>query len=193
MDNEGVFNFFGVSDATKPNIVSIDQSKGGMKKYLFDGEQDHRALKAWMRDVLDGKLSASLKSEEPPEKNDGPVKVIVGKTFKSEVVDSNKDVLIEFYAPWCGHCKALEPELNSLGEAFKAVDNVVIAKMDSTANEIDEVEVEGFPTIYFFKAGDNEGKKYEGGRTKGDMEKFLQENATPAKKEAEKEAPSHDK
>merc|ERR1711865_742463 len=184
MDNEGVFNFFGVSDATKPNIVSIDQSKGGMKKYLYDGEQEHRALKAWMRDVLDGKLSASLKSEEPPEKNDGPVKVIVGKTFKSEVVDSNKDVLIEFYAPWCGHCKALEPEFTKLGKEFESVDSVVIAKMDSTANEVDEVEVQGFHTIYFYKAGSKEAVKYEGGRTKDDMTTYIRENVGIPIKEA---------
>jgi len=175
-DNEGVFNFFGVDDATKPNIVSIDQSKGGMKKYFYDGESDHRAMKAWMADVLAGKLSATLKSEDPPADNSGPVKVIVGSTYKSEVVESGKDVMIEFYAPWCGHCKALEPEFTSLGEGFKEFDSVVIAKMDATANEIDEVEVEGFPTLYFYKAGSKEPVKYEGGRTASEMSTYIKEN-----------------
>merc|ERR1719267_318172 len=82
-DNEGVFNFFGVDDVTKPSIVSIDQSKGGMKKYFYDGEQDHRAMKNWLADLLAGKLSATLKSEEAPEDNSGPVKVIVGSTYKA--------------------------------------------------------------------------------------------------------------
>jgi protein disulfide-isomerase A1 len=145
-DNEGVFNFFGVSDVTKPNVVSIDQSKGGMKKFFYDGELVHNAMKDWMADVFAGKLSATLKSEEPPADNNAPVKVIVGKTFKTEVVESGKDVMIEFYAPWCGHCKALEPEYNKLGETFKDVSSVVIAKMDATANEIDEASLLGVST-----------------------------------------------
>lgn len=191
-DNEGVFNFFGVTDVTQPNIVSIDQSKGGMRKYFYDGEQSHTAIKAWLADVLAGKLSANLKSEDAPEDNNGPVKVVVGSTFKAEVVESNKDVLVEFYAPWCGHCKALEPEFNKLGEEFKSVDSVVIAKMDATANEVDEVEVEGFPTLFFFKAGSKEATKYEGGRTAGDMAKYIRENvgvpiggAAPSKDKSE--------
>jgi len=184
-DNEGVFNFFGVTDVTKPNLVQIDQSKGGMKKFFYDGELDHHAIKAWTNDVLAGKLSATLKSEEPPADNKGSVKVIVGSTFKSEVVESGKDVMMEFYAPWCGHCKALEPEFNKLGDLYKDIDSVVIAKMDSTANEVDEVDVQGFPTLMFYKAGSKEGVKYEGGRTAGDMDKYIKENVgVPLKEES---------
>lgn len=41
---------------------------------------------------------------------------MVGKTFEEIVSNPEKDVLIEFYAPWCGHCKSLEPKFNELGE-----------------------------------------------------------------------------
>ena len=74
-DNEGVFNFFGVSDVSKPTIISIDQSKSGMKKFFYDGEQEHTAMKAWAADVLSGKLNPVLKSEDPPTDNSGSVKV----------------------------------------------------------------------------------------------------------------------
>uniref|UniRef100_A0A8C0JQ46 Protein disulfide-isomerase A3 n=1 Tax=Canis lupus dingo TaxID=286419 RepID=A0A8C0JQ46_CANLU len=44
------------------------------------------------------------------------VKVVVAENFDEIVNNENKDVLIEFYAPWCGHCKNLEPEHKELGE-----------------------------------------------------------------------------
>lgn len=57
---------------------------------------------------------------------------------------ADKDVLVEFYAPWCGHCKALAPKYDELAAKLEGVDSVVIAKMDSTENEID-VEGVSYP------------------------------------------------
>lgn len=42
--------------------------------------------------------------------------MLVAENFDSIVNDESKDVLIEFYAPWCGHCKSLEPKYKELGE-----------------------------------------------------------------------------
>ncbi|MCP6199197.1 thioredoxin domain-containing protein, partial [Klebsiella pneumoniae] len=66
--------------------------------------------------------------------NDGPVKVAVGKNFKELVTDSNRDALIEFYAPWCGHCQKLAPVWEELGEKLKD-EEVDIIKIDATAND----------------------------------------------------------
>lgn len=45
--------------------------------------------------------------------------VVVAENFDSIVNDESKDVLIEFYAPWCGHCKNLEPKYKELGEKVR--------------------------------------------------------------------------
>ena len=61
---------------------------------------------------------------------------MVGLNFEEIVKNSEKDVLVEFYAPWCGHCKALAPKYDELALRVNRNKNLVIAKIDSTKNEI---------------------------------------------------------
>lgn len=73
-------------------------------------------FRKWIQELKDGNLEPYIKSEPIPETNDGPVKVAVAKNFDEIVTKNGKDTLIEFYAPWCGHCKKLAPIYDELGE-----------------------------------------------------------------------------
>ena len=55
--------------------------------------------------------------------------------------------MVEFYAPWCGHCKKLAPKYDELAKKLEGVESVVIAKMDATENEIDVEGVRPFNRI----------------------------------------------
>merc|ERR1719234_2718677 len=122
------------------------------------------------------KLKQHLMSEEIPEDWDKEgVKVLVGKNFHEVAMNPEKDVLVEFYALWCGPCKQLAPIWDKLGEKYADHPSIVIAKMDSTANELEEVKVQGFPTIKLFKKETNEIVDYNGDRTEEGFTKFLED------------------
>ncbi|GJP57940.1 hypothetical protein CLOP_g19341 [Closterium sp. NIES-67] len=122
-------------------------------KYRMSDYPTADNIKAFTQSFIDGRLKPFFKSQPLPEENDGPVTVVVGDSFEQIVLDDTRDVLLEVYAPWCGHCQQLEPTYKRLAERFSVVQSVVIAKMDGTANEYPGLEVEGFPTIVFYPAG----------------------------------------
>lgn len=72
----------------------------------MDNEITEESIAKFVDDFVAGKIEPSIKSEPIPEDNEGPVFVVVAKNYQDSVIDNDKDVLLEFYAPWCGHCKA---------------------------------------------------------------------------------------
>ncbi|XP_032617960.1 protein disulfide-isomerase A4 isoform X3 [Hylobates moloch] len=180
-DYAGEVKDLGLSESGEDvNAAILDESG---KKFAMEPEEfDADTLREFVTAFKKGKLKPVIKSQPVPKNNKGPVKVVVGKTFDSIVMDPKKDVLIEFYAPWCGHCKQLEPVYNSLAKKYKGQKGLVIAKMDATANDVpsDRYKVEGFPTIYFAPSGDKKNPvKFEGGdRDLEHLSKFIEEHAT---------------
>merc|ERR1712241_1396837 len=174
-DHKRIMEFFGMEESELPSmrIIRLEED---MSKYKPENKDlSDSNIRAFIKQYLDGSLKPHLMSEEIPEDWDKePVKVLVGKNFDAVAMDTTKDVLVEFYAPWCGHCKQLSPTWDKLGEKFKDSETVVIAKMDSTANELEDVKVQGFPTIKLFKKGDNKVIDYNGERTLDGFVKFIE-------------------
>eukprot|EP00762_Andalucia_godoyi_P005335 ANDGO_06806.mRNA.1 Protein disulfide-isomerase len=142
----------------------------------------------FVEEFAEGKMEAFMRSEEIPANEDpSHVFVLVGKSFVQEVFDSNRDVLVEFYAPWCGHCKQLAPIYDDLAARFAPVaDRIRVAKMDATVNDAPKpIKVQGYPTLYFFKKGSKEPINFSGERTLEGMSKFLLENNSAGVKESD--------
>jgi protein disulfide-isomerase A1 len=162
-----------------PAIAAMDLDK--RQNFPYNGEFTEEKITEWVDGVVSGKIKPYYRSDPIPEKQEGPVTVVVGKTYESIVMDTTKDVLLEFYAPWCGHCKAMEPKYDALGEYFKGIDSVVIAKIDATSNDT-PYPIEGFPTVVFFPGNKKESPiPYEGDRSLKDMVEFVKKHATVSK------------
>ncbi|XP_010264686.1 PREDICTED: protein disulfide isomerase-like 1-4 [Nelumbo nucifera] len=155
MDNEDVgrpvSDYFGVT-GDGPQILAYTGNDDA-KKYILDGDVTIDRIKIFGEDFLEDKLKPFYKSDPIPETNVGDVKIVVGNNFDEIVLDESKDVLLEIYAPWCGHCQALEPIYNKLAKHLRGIDSLVIAKMDGTTNEHPRAKSDGFPTLLFFPAG----------------------------------------
>jgi protein disulfide-isomerase A6 len=99
--------------------------------------------------------------------------------FDQIVKNENSNVLVEFYAPWCGHCKSLAPTYEKLGTAFKNDKHVVIAKMDADEAQNKDIaskyDVSGFPTLKWFPKDNKAGTDYNSGRDLEDFVKFINE------------------
>jgi len=105
--------------------------------------------------------------------------VLDDDNFDSIVKDTTKDVLVEFYAPWCGHCKKLAPEYEKVAESFEGESSVVVAKIDADKYKANSGKygVTGFPTIMWFPKDKKEGVKYSGGRSAKDFVEYINTNA----------------
>ena len=132
-----------------------------------------------------------MKSEDLPTDTSAPLKTLVGKNFKQEVIDSGKDVFIKFYAPWCGHCKKMAPTWEKLAAELVNVPGLVIGNFDATANEAAGVAVSGYPTLKLYVGG--KPIDFKGGnRELEDFKKFLTENSPAYKKYLETAKPNEE-
>uniref|UniRef100_A0A672GLN1 protein disulfide-isomerase n=1 Tax=Salarias fasciatus TaxID=181472 RepID=A0A672GLN1_SALFA len=169
-----VLGYFGVSEKDAPTARVINMDSG--KKFgIAPGELTANSLRQLCQEVVDGTAKPYYRSQEIPEDWDkNPVKVLVGKNFEAVALDPTKNVFVEFYAPWCAHCKELSPIWDQLGEKYSDHADIIIAKMDATANEVESVQVDGFPTIKYFPAeGKEVGITFTGNRDLETFSKFL--------------------
>jgi protein disulfide-isomerase A1 len=152
-----------------------------VKKYPFPQTREitREAIAEFVADFLGGTLKPSITSQPVPEKQDGPVTVVVGRSFREMVVDNDRDVLVQIYAPWCGHSKRLAPKYEILGSEYAAsnfTDKVTLAKIDGTVNDVPDGIPKGYPMLMLYPAGSKDAPvMYDGDRSLEDLVKFISE------------------
>lgn len=180
-EHKRILTFFGMENEQIPSmrLIRLEEDMAKYKPDVIDLSAD--GIDKFVRAYLDGKLKQHLLSQDLPEDWDKePVKVLVSSNFDEVVFSKDHDVLVEFYAPWCGHCKQMAPIYDQLGEKFASTESVVIAKIDATANELEHTKITSFPTIKFYKKGDNAVVDYNGERTLEAMASFIESGGKDA-------------
>lgn len=171
---ERLAEYIGVTEQDLPVIKIHQVGENDVKKFTLTGEQTAENIKRFIEDFKAGKLQPEFKSEEIPATQDSDSSVIkvVGKSWDTIVKDSTKDVVVMFYAPWCGHCKALHPKYENLANRLKVVNTLVIAKIDATLNEVDGEPIDHYPTLRFYAAGNKTAEEIEA-RSEFEIVEFL--------------------
>ncbi|MCL7042838.1 hypothetical protein MKW94_016787 [Papaver nudicaule] len=171
--SERALQYFGLKADQVPLIIIQNTNK---EKYLKENLKADQ-IEPWIEEYMTGNVKPFRKSEPIPKVNDEPVKVVVGDNVEDVFFNSGKNVLLKFYAPWCGHCKTLAPILDEVAVSFQSDPEVIIAKLDATTNDFpaDKFKVEGYPTLYF-KSASGVAVQYDGGRTKEDIIDYIEKN-----------------
>ena len=117
---------------------------------------------------------------------------LIPSNFDQVVLNSGKPALVEFFAPWCGHCKTLAPIYEELAQHFAFAENKVsIAKVDADNHKElgRKFGVQGFPTLKWFDGKSDKPTDYTGGRDLESLSKWITDK-TGLKPKAKKAAPS---
>mmetsp|Transcript_14429 Transcript_14429/g.14468 ORF Transcript_14429/g.14468 Transcript_14429/m.14468 type:complete len:471 (+) Transcript_14429:1-1413(+) len=177
-DNEVLSDFLGIYPESQPAIL-IFHPVEGMLKFLLEEPFSLEATRKLINKFKKRETVPFYKSQPIPEEPyENGVRVLVGKNFEEVVYNSGKNVLVEFYAPWCEHCKEFTPEYEKLAVYLKNKENIIIAKMDAIKNEAKDIEIQSYPTLKFFVAGQRTPLDYTGERSANGLIEFLLQGPT---------------
>ncbi|KAM0948483.1 putative protein disulfide-isomerase [Dioscorea sansibarensis] len=143
--------------------------KGSLEPKKYEGPRTAEAL----AEFINTEGGTNVKLATIPSN----VLILNEENFNQVVLDETKDVLVEFYAPWCGHCKSLAPTYEKVANVYKLDEGVVIANLDADKHKdlAEKYGVSGYPTLKFFPKNNKAGEDYDGGRDLDDFVKFINE------------------
>ncbi|KAH1066477.1 hypothetical protein J1N35_031464 [Gossypium stocksii] len=147
---------FGLEESKNTLVTAFDNK--GSSKYLLQSDPTPSNIEEFCSGLLHGSISTYFKSQPIPDnvRNNASVLAVVGKTFDDLVLNSPKNVLLEVYTPWCINCETTSKQIEKLAKHFKGLDSLIFAKIDASANEHPKLQVDDYPSLFLYKAGDKD-------------------------------------
>lgn len=178
--NGRLFEYFRITEVDVPAVRILNLTSDA--KYQMPADDvTFENLRSFCQSYLDGKAKPKLATEEIPDGWDmKPVKELVGKNFNKVAFNKSSHAFIMFYAPWSQKCKELFPMWDALGNKYQHHENITIARIDCTANEIQLMVLDRFPYFRYFPAGsDTQAVRYTGEKTLESFTEFLEQQTNP--------------
>ena len=171
-----------------PTIKVFEKgTKSDEKAYTYNGDRRMKDLYKYGEELYNDTLKQETENpdqeevdvEKTQESTVDHVVVLTSENFEKEVMESKDIWLVEFYAPWCGHCKKLEPHWKAA--AAQLYGKVKLGKIDGDVEENvkKRFNIEGYPSIKLFPYGEKTDKKaeeYDGPRETGDIVLYAEEH-----------------
>ncbi|XP_012986841.1 protein disulfide-isomerase isoform X1 [Esox lucius] len=182
--NGRMLEYFRVRETEAP-MVRLVNLTSHVTYHLPSETLDMPTITAFCQSYLEGKAQPKMQSEvEPADWDLKPVKQLVGQTLERVAFNPDKTVFIMFYLPYSAESRSLFPLWEELAQHFLDRQEIVIARIDASANDINLSMRERYPTLRLFPALHAERVvAYSGRRTLNNLVQFVEKEMKRAKKE----------